>query len=367
MRAFCFRRGRVLQPKRTRASTSAVFRHTLGPLETISRRSLLVGGSAIAAFWLTNSFARDASGASSPPGASSYPKVVEVEKHAKGTTLTLALDHAPFPHQDTGFKDSTVMVFVPSTFRDDGTLDFIVHFHGHGAKAKKAISDHQLRGQLYESRRKAILVLPQGQDNAWGKLEEKGGLAALLAEVRQVLQSKKVRARMGRHAVNARSRFGSVVLSGHSGGYLPVARCIKPLDGRPTGGVDVREVWLFDALYNDFDVFRDWVLARKKTKKSKGHRLMSLYTSGTTMSLSHQLRDELEEKAIECATDEPEGSISREEFGSAQALFIQTTLSHHGCTAQNNLFRDLSVALSARSNARKGKKARKITERLVDL
>jgi hypothetical protein len=327
----------------------------------ISRRKLLVSGCASAALWITHGFAYAAN------AEASQTKVVDVEKHAKGTTLTLALDHAPFPEREGGFKDSTVMVFVPSTFRDDGSPDFIVHFHGHGAKAKKAISDHQLRGQLYESRRKAILVLPQGQDNAWGKLEESGGLSRLLAEVRQVLQSRKIRARMGRHAVNARSRLGSVILSGHSGGYLPIARCIKPLDGRPTGGVDVREVWLFDALYNDVDVFREWVLARRKTKKSKGHRLMSVYTSGTTMSLSHQLRDELEEKTIDCATDEPEGTISREEFGSAQALFIQTGLSHHGCTAQKNLFRDLLAAIGSKPTARKGKKSRKITERSVDL
>jgi hypothetical protein len=330
-------------------------------MNAISRRGLLAATSAFGVLWVASAFGRDAH------AESSQAKVVDVEKHAKGTTLTLALDHAPFPAQEGGFDDSTVMVFVPSTFRDDGTLDFIVHFHGHGAKATKAISDHQLRGQLYESRRRAILVLPQGQDNAWGKLEKSGGLARLLGEVRQVLQSKKVRARMGKHAVHARSRFGSVVLSGHSGGYLPIARCLKPLDGHPTGGLDVREVWLFDALYNDVDVFRDWVLARRKTKKSKGHRLISIYTAGTTMSHSHQLRDELEEKKVDCASDEPEGSISREEFGSAQALFIRTTLSHHGCTAQNNLFRDLSVALAAKPHARKGKKARKLTERSVDL
>ena len=321
-------------------------------MRELSRRHLLAAGSALAV-WC---FAREAS---AQAGSS---KVVEVERHAKGTTLTLDLEHAPFPNQD-----STVMVFVPSTFRDDGTLDFIVHFHGHGAKAKKAIGDHQLRGQLYESRRKAILVLPQGQNNAWGKLEESGGLAQFLAEVRQVLQSKQVRSRMGRHAVSARSRLGTVVLSGHSGGYVPIARCVKLVDGRATGGIDVREVWLFDALYNDLEVFRDWVLARKKTKKSKGHRLMSIYTSGTTMSLSHQLCDELDEKGIECVTDEPEGTVSREEFGFAQALFIQTGLSHHACTAQNNLFRDMLTALGSKGTTRKGKKPRKITERSIDL
>ena len=93
---------------------------------------------------------------------------------------------------------------------------------------------------------------------------------------------------------------------------------------------------------------------------------MSIYTSGTTMSLSHQLRDDLEEKDIDCVTDEPEGSISREEFGAAQALFIQTGLSHHACTSQNNLFRDMLVALSSKITTRKGK-ARKISERSTDL
>ncbi len=341
----------LLQPQRTRASNAGFSRPTVWPMHDISRRRILAAGTAMFAWW----FARDVE------AEAGHPKVVDIEKHAKGTTLTLDLENAPFPSQD-----STVMVFVPSTFRDGGTLDLIVHFHGHGAKAKKAIWDHQLRGQLYDSRRKSILVMPQGQDNAWGKLEESGGLARLLTEVRQVLQAKQVRGRMGRHAVGTRSRLGTVVLSGHSGGYVPIARCIKPIDGRPTGGVDVREVWLFDALYNDLEVFRDWVLARKKTRRSKGHRLMSIYTSGTTMSLSHQLRDDLEEKDIDCVTDEPEGSISREEFGAAQALFIQTGLSHHACTSQNNLFRDMLVALSSKITTRKGK-ARKISERSTDL
>ena len=51
---------------------------------------------------------------------------------------------------------------------------------------------------------------------------------------------------------------------------------------RPQSGVAVQEVWLFDALYADTDVFRDWVIQGHGRPMSSRHKLVSYFTGGTT-------------------------------------------------------------------------------------
>src|SRR5580658_11178904 len=72
-----------------------------------------------------------------------------IARDSRGTTLWLGLDHAPFPSSDAGYRDDTVIVFVPAhyRFRDDEGLAALVHFHGHNTTADRALVAHQLREQ----------------------------------------------------------------------------------------------------------------------------------------------------------------------------------------------------------------------------
>src|SRR5262245_61485686 len=91
-------------------------------------------------------------------------RVRSVARDAGGTTVTMELDHAPFPTPSAGYQDATVIAFVPAHFRipRDQRVPMLVHFHGHNTAAERAIVAHQLREQLVDSRQNAILVVPQG-------------------------------------------------------------------------------------------------------------------------------------------------------------------------------------------------------------
>jgi hypothetical protein len=146
------------------------------------------------------------------------------------------------PHYD----DPTVAVVIPSLvmgMRTGQPLDAIVHFHGHLNTARKAIESHDLGGQVQRAGRPVLLIVPQGprnaRDSGIGQLEKPGGLARLLTAVEKALQQDGPLA--GR-----RMRIGNVIISGHSGGYLPVSMCLEKGGLIPT---KIREVWLMDAAY----------------------------------------------------------------------------------------------------------------------
>jgi hypothetical protein len=123
-----------------------------------------------------------------PARAQSTPRLVSIARDARGTTLALALEHAPFPAPGAGYRDDTVYLFVPAHYRwreQDGVAS-LVHFHGHDTTAERAMVAHQLREQLADSKQNAVLVVPQlavmAADSSCGKLESAGGLARLLTE-----------------------------------------------------------------------------------------------------------------------------------------------------------------------------------------
>ena len=104
-------------------------------------------------------------------------RVRSVARDARGTTLWLALEHAPFPSPGAGYRDDTVIVFVPAHYRyraEEGVAA-LVHFHGHNTTADRALTAHELREQMVDSKQNAILVVPQlavmAADGACGKLE----------------------------------------------------------------------------------------------------------------------------------------------------------------------------------------------------
>jgi hypothetical protein len=273
-----------------------------------------------------------------------------IARDAMGTTLVLALDHAPFPCGGAAYRDDSVLVFVPAHYRyneddDDGPTEGVaalVHYHGHNTTAERAVATHQLREQLADSRQNAILVVPQlalqAADSSCGKLEAPGGLARLLAEAIAVA------AREGRHTLGlsrfpASARLGTVCISAHSGGYHAAACSLRG------GGVDVRETYLFDALYAEGDTFRDWVVARRGESLHRRHKLVSYFVEGGAPETSSVwLRGELERAGVLCEQERQEGELSRHDLSHGEAVFVRTGLFHSAVTWETNALRDCLFA-----------------------
>jgi len=120
-----------------------------------------------------------------------------------GRTFAPSLPSAPFPHASranghdydkvhyaaaTAYADSTVGIYVPTTFSAGKSVDAIVHFHGWNNHVDEVFRRYRLREQVEASGVNAILIVPQGPkdapDSNDGKLElDQGGLARLLADV----------------------------------------------------------------------------------------------------------------------------------------------------------------------------------------
>lgn len=310
----------------------------------ISRRSLVA---ALSLLCLT----RTARAEDAPAKITS--KVSKVTSDSRGVTIALELAHAPFPAPGAWYRDATVLVFVPHHHRRarDGSVSMVVHFHGHNSSAEKAMVAHQLREQLHDSKQNAILVVPEiatfAADSSCGKLEAPGGFGRLLADVLATLDAKEVAAACGRAATGADASVGRVCVSAHSGGYHPAACAVKP-----QSGVAVQEVWLFDALYADMDVFRDWVIAGQGRPMASRHKLVSYFTGGNTANNTRALFAELEKAGVVVAEESVEGTLSREEITRAEAVAIKTQLMHGTVTSELNNLRDCLYASALRRNLR---------------
>jgi len=269
-------------------------------------------------------------------------RLKSLSRDALGTTLVLGLSHAPFA--GIGYGDDTVVVFVPERyrFRAEEGVATLVHFHGHNSTAERAVVAHALREQLVDSRQNAVLVVPQlavlAADSACGRLEAPGGLARLLGDAVSTA------AHTG-HVTLDDSSFpegaglGRVCLSAHSGGYHAAACSLRD------GGVEVSEAYLFDALYAESDIFRDWVLARRGAPARSRHKLVSYFTAGApTEALNRSLRADLERHGVLVAEEMREGELSRRDLSHASAVFVRTELAHSDVTWETNALRDVLYA-----------------------
>ncbi len=262
---------------------------------------------------------------------------------ALGTTLTLTLASAPFPCAGAGYTDPSVWVFVPAHFRASPgrEIPLLVHFHGHSTTAERAMINHKLREQLVASLQDAILVVPQGpvmaSDSSFGKLEAPGAFSRMIREVLSVLGSSELVRGLGTTAFRG-SRPGRTCISAHSGGYHAAAQCLRH------GGLEINEVYLFDALYADVDVFRDWVLAGRGKPLRSRHKLVSYTAGGTTERMNDWLFGELEKGGASCARELVEGTLSRETLSRSEAVFIKTSTAHNGVAFETSALRDCLYA-----------------------
>ena len=327
---------------------------------TISRRALLAFSASLG----LTAFARDAraeapSSSSSSSSSTTSPspgkvtsRVTRVTSDDLGVTLMMELEHAPFPAPGSWHRDPTVLVFVPKHHRPvpGGNIQFVVHFHGHNSTVERATAAHQLREQLFDSKQNAILVVPElaalAPDSSAGKLEAPGGFSRLLDDVLATLGSREARAALGAAAPAAGSSPGRICVSAHSGGYHAAACAIR------SGGVNIHEVYLFDALYADTEVFRDWVIAGRGKSMASRHKLVSYFTTGTTETNTRRLFAELEQAGVSVARETVEGTLSREDLTHAEAVSIRTQLTHGTVTSELNSLRDCLYASALRRRLR---------------
>ncbi|HEX8791021.1 MAG TPA: hypothetical protein VF765_08705 [Polyangiaceae bacterium] len=274
--------------------------------------------------------------------AQASSRLKSIARDSLGTTLVLGLPRAPFA--GFGYDDDTVIAFVPAHYRyraEEGVAA-LVHFHGHNSSAERAMVAHELREQLADSRQNATLVVPQlavfAADSSCGRLEAAGGLSRLLADVIPAAASMG-RVTLGECGFPDDAPLGTVCVSAHSGGYHAAACSLR------AGGVEVRETYLFDALYADFDVFRDWVIARRGETLHNRHKLVSYFTEGgTTEVLNQALRSQLDRAGVLVAHEMQEGELSRHDLSHAEAVFVRTGLYHSAVTWETNALRDVLFA-----------------------
>jgi hypothetical protein len=264
-------------------------------------------------------------------------------RDALGTTFWLGLDRAPFPAQGSPYHDDTVIVFVPAHFRfwDEEGISVLVHFHGHNTTADRALKTHELREQLADSQQNALLVVPQlavmAADSSCGKLDAPGGLARLLSEV-VTATAREGHITLGDTGFPEDAAIGTVCVSAHSGGYHAAASVLR------AGDVDIREVYLFDALYAEADTFRDWVMERRGELFRHRHKLVSYFTGGATEANSALVRIQLERAGLICEHELHEGDLSRRDLSHADAVFVRTGLWHSDVAWETNALRDCLYA-----------------------
>ncbi len=297
-------------------------------------------------------------------------KLVQVKRDAHGTTLTFALDSAPFPQDGASYDDPTVIVFVPRHYRlpKSGRVDAVIHFHGHNTTALQAIEQHRLREQVADSKQNAILVVPQGPvhaaDSSGGKLEQKDGLSRMLDELLDELAKAEVSRALSAESLAHAKRFGTVCVSAHSGGYHVTAACLDK------GGVEVSEVYLFDALYGNAESFRGWLSRApekpKKRRRPSRHKLISYYATATVRANNVALMAELRADGVEVLEEQRPGQLSRAELTKGAAIFIASPLEHGSVTYRHNDLRDSLYASALRRRLKSDWFAHKDGARPID-
>ncbi len=244
-----------------------------------------------------------------------FPHPARAEGHTYHTNFFSAAEH---------YSDSTVAMFIPKNFRATDKIDFVVHFHGWMNTVASTLTQYQLVEQFSASGKNAILIVPEGPHNApdsfGGKLEDTNGFKIFMAEAAEKLRASGALARTN-------FEIGSVILSGHSGGYHVMA-AILDHGGMPE---KIREAWLFDALYGNTENFVAW-------QKNENGKLLDIYTDhGGT-------KDETEKLLASCKTNGvsffagEDANAAPENLLTNKMIFLHTDMVHNDVVAKRGTF-----------------------------
>jgi hypothetical protein len=234
-------------------------------------------------------------------------------------------EHSPFPTEDSSeaaFNDNSVFIFIPAGYIKKDFFDLIVEHHGHGAiitphNEIKLSYPEKIRQcyQLFESRKNAILVMPQAAYNkasgAAGKFAEPSGFERFLSELTLFLKNDNV--------IFSDADIRQIHISSFSGGYNITAMDIT--QNSPELVQKIKSINLWDSFYGQEEIYFDWVLNNERN-------FFSTYTpTGGTVSLNRLLADSLKSRAM--PFDSIYGPINK--IGDR---FIQYTHRSHGNVAR---------------------------------
>jgi hypothetical protein len=256
-----------------------------------------------------------------------------------GEAIVTQLSSTPFPHaaRDSGhtyygrffpaeehYKDSSVMIFIPKGFKKSNSTDFVIHFHGWYNNIDSTLRQYRLIEQFSESNKNAIFIVPEGPkdapDSFGGKLEDKEGFKKFIKEIAGFLsRSKKIKNNL----------IGSVVLSGHSGGYHVISYILM------RGGMPdkIKEVYLLDALYGQTEKYVYWF------NRYKG-KIINIYTDGGgTKDETELLMEDLDGWKIPYLAKKDE-DVTATELANNRLIFLHTSMTHNDVVMKNNNFRE---------------------------
>ncbi|MBP1768414.1 MAG: hypothetical protein H6P98_2529 [Candidatus Aminicenantes bacterium] len=254
-----------------------------------------------------------------------------------GKLLKMNPKSAPFPHPErkngyvhdgeffrfkNHYDDDTVALFVPRRYRSEEDVDLVFYFHGWRQNLAGVLSSYEIIEQFVRSRRNAILVIPQGPkdapDSFGGKLEDGDGFRRLVGDIL---------ARLRRLGISRAEKPGAIVLAGHSGGYHVLAQILAR--GGLTG--NIREVYLFDALYGEADEFAYWL------EDQKG-KIIDIYTQdGGTKAESEDWLAALTGRGIRCLAAR-DSEVTDHDLMTNRVIFLASALGHDEVVYRDNAF-----------------------------
>lgn len=255
----------------------------------------------------------------------SFPDTARAAGHTYDKVLYSAAEH---------YSDSSILIAVPPRFKAGKHIDIIFWFHGWRNNIDSAASYFELMDQFLASHRNAILVMPETTKNApdsyGGKLEQQNTFKLLLQDAMNELKRQKI--------IGRKTEPGNIVLAGHSGAFRVMAYILQ------NGGVEVKQVILFDGLYSQVDKYTAWIQA------DTSHRFINLYTNkgGGTDEVSATMKKGLREKNIVFINPE-EKDINGTMLKTNQVIFIHSLKEHNDVMNRPNhnfrLFLENSLAL----------------------
>ncbi len=260
-----------------------------------------------------------------------------------GRIVYLDLDAAPFPDaaRQSGYSyegefypraghydDPSVAVFIPKDFKPRGKVNLVFFFHGWFSSISEAARDFDLFRQFSASGDKALLIMPEtardAPDSFAGKLEREDGFTTLVTQILDGLVAADVGPRL---------QAGKITLVGHSGAYHVISRILTQHEI----AARVSEVCLFDALYEDVDLYAAWI-------RGGGGRFVSIYAQvGDPADNSRGLASQLRNDGVDFQTGNDDPREDARVLGNRVA-FISSPYDHGSLINQADEFRRILAA-----------------------
>jgi len=194
--------------------------------------------------------------------------------------------------EDETYSDRSTLLAVPGGFDPTRPAVIVVFFHGNGATLQRDVVGRQrVVAQVEASGLNAVLVAPQfasnAQDSSAGNFWTPGVFARFMREAAQGL---------GKLTGAKAAKFDAmpVVLVAYSGGYNPAASVLKNGDI----GARLLGVILLDAVFDEADIFVDWIVRHRKSF------FVSAYGQSSA-SGNAEIRQLLAGQGIDASSDPP--------------------------------------------------------------